>query len=62
VRNLVIAGLISLVSMCSPQLAPAHDDWAGMDPAMADWYRSARLTDAAAKRLHLYSCCAHADG
>lgn len=61
-RKLAAAGLIPLaLSMCTPQLAPAHEHWAGVNPAMKDWYQQAELTPAAQKRLPWSKCCAHAD-
>lgn len=62
-RWLIAVAAISWMLLLASWQAHARwkPEYANADPAVAAWYESRILTEAAEKRFGFHSCCAHAD-
>lgn len=59
--HFVAAALCALAFGSVGALAKDKSQWADVSQDVRDWYRNAKLTPAARKRLQFENCCDHAD-
>lgn len=53
--------VLALIVSVPPAAARWKPEYANAAPVVRDWYESRVLTEAAQKRFHFKSCCAHSD-
>jgi hypothetical protein len=60
-RSAFLATALLCAALIAPAAARDLGQWGEEPQAVQDWYRDARLTEAAQKRLHFVGCCKDSD-